>query len=189
MAVMGFQNQRRVPFTVPMTSDESMEAMFAGDSSFGSAKATGLLGLEPGQLVIQFRPRPLRSKGPSWWSDFGRRLSGEAPLPQENAVPDSVSEIEIPLPDLASAHIKGWWNRVITLRTNNLVHWETIPGSSGDTIKLHVSRRDREAAEALVSALQMDLSDLGMRHLDRQIEALEREGTPKLRGGDGGKGD
>ena len=177
---MAYQNQRRVPFTVPYDATTAMNAMMSDDMMATATNlAVGLIGLEHDHVVLQVkfeRPggnKPGQPKGLRWWL-LGRHDSQE--LVRTGT---GIHTIQIPLPDLGAAHIKGWWNRVILLTTNDLTHFEELTWASADTLKLNVARKHRSAAEDLVHELQMRLSDLGMARLDERIVQLEQgDGEP-----------
>ena len=166
---MSLQNQQTVPFWIPAADGESLDDMLASDLS-GTPAATGLLGLEDGHLHIQWSKR-----APGASLSFWKTLSG-GETSSSSEPRRIVSEISIPLADLASAQVKGRWGRTIRLTTNALSHFADIPGVRGHELTLKVARRHREDAERLVHDLQMRLSDLGLARLDGEIARLEGRG-------------
>lgn len=186
LRTMSFQNQRRVPFTIPQAADVAGEGLVLDMS--GSMVVSGLLGLEGDTLVIQVRENPMPPSGSlglggleglfGMGGSEGRRPGSDTDKPR-------VVEAEIPLEELASAHIKGRWGRTILLSTNDLNHFTEVPGARGDRLTLKVARKHRLEADRLVHDLQMRLSDLGIAHLDRQIARLEGGDTDGARDGAG----
>jgi len=174
---MSFQNQRRVPFTIPSASHESLEGLM-GDPS-GYPAVSGLVGLEGDHLVIQVRQNP----APQWesWGMGGLEglfgMGGGSQSSAHGSETPDVSEAVIPLEGLAAATVKGRWGRTIELSTNDLNHFASVPGARGERLYLKVARKDRWEADRLVHDLQMRLSDLGIAHLDREIARLEGRGS------------
>lgn len=162
------QNQRRVAFklTVPDAEELSMTSMV-------EKEVRGLMELTDDGLVLQFQEARTET------SLSGLSVTAEA---------SDVTELRVALDRLASAHIRGWWGRTVTLVSNDLTLFAGLPGAPGDRIVLKFRRRDRVAAQDLVTRLQFALSDLGMEHLDDHIRRLEGQdgeatGLPPGEGG------
>jgi len=165
---MSFQNQRRVPFTIPGPSGDSLDDLLAGELS-GVPGVTGLLGLGPDCVELQWSRR--RSRGSSTFQELLFGGGSRAAEPADGG--PAVCRVDIPLEDLASATVKGRWGATITLTLNDLKYFVEIPGARGYSLRLKIARKHREHAEQLVRDLQMRLSELGLAHLDGEIARLE----------------
>jgi hypothetical protein len=152
------QNRQRVPFTIPTASGDevTMTAMV-------EKHARGLIGLEGDTLVLQFQTTTKET------SFMTMGVKTEA---------SDVVEMKIPLQHIASVSGRGWWGRSVTIAANDLSVFGHVPGARGDHVTLRFKRRDRAAADDLVTSLSFALSDLGHARLDARIRELEGDSDP-----------
>jgi hypothetical protein len=163
------QNTRRIPISIAVPQSEELTA-----TSMVEERVQGLLGLEDGEVVLQFQLTTTET-----------RLDGLS----VNVDSGDVEERRFPLADMASASSSGWWTRKIHLVANDMTLFEGIPGARGERLILKVARRNRALADDLVTALSFALSDLGHAHLDERIRRLESPADGALGPGEGEPGD
>ena len=151
-----FQNQCRIPFTMTVEDDETEYAV--SGMSMTEKQVQGLVGVEEDEIALQYRVTTTETS-----------ISDLETLVDRSGV----TELRLPLSQIASAEIRGWWSRRIILQANDLELFEQVPGSRGVTLVLSVARKNRALADDLVASLQMQLSDIGMARLDERIRRLE----------------
>jgi hypothetical protein len=104
----------------------------------GLANAKGIVRVESAELILEFEVKD---------GFVGMIKSG-------------VREVRIPFDDLADLELhKGWFSTKLSIRTRRMTASSRIPGSDGTMAQLHLSRRDRQTAEVLVSTLLLNLSE------------------------------
>jgi hypothetical protein len=152
------QNRQRIPFTIPRASGDELTM-----TTMVERQSQGLVGLEGDTLVLQFQTTTKET------SMTSLAVKTEA---------SDVTELRIPLDQLATVSSRGWWGRRVTLAANDLSVFSDVPGARGEQVTLRFKWRDRAAADDLVTALSFELSDLGHARLDRRIRELEGEASP-----------
>jgi hypothetical protein len=77
-----------------------------------------------------------------------------------------IHTIEIPMEELYSVKLKlGWFLTRLFIRTRSMHTLSSIPGSEAAQVELRVARKDRRAAQALVSILTLSLSEKQLANL------------------------
>ena len=114
----------------------------------GLAETEGMARLEGDQLVLEFRTR-------------------DAIL---GVVSSELKEIEIALDGLASAEYKQrWWGTKLLLRGRQLKFLDPVPGSKAGEVALSIARKDREQAEQFALAVQIRITEQGIRRMDGRL--------------------
>ncbi|MBN2092023.1 hypothetical protein JW964_20565 [candidate division KSB1 bacterium] len=85
-----------------------------------------------------------------------------------------LKEIKIPIQELNSAiYQKKLFGTKIILRANKLSTLSRVPGHQKGQVVLEISRKDRDQAEQLVSSLDMKITEMNLRRLDKELDDLE----------------
>ena len=131
-------------------------------SAWVNARVSGIVGLEPGALVVQ--ARELRQRFPL----SPLAALGGTPAPDD----DATTTATLPLEDVAAVEFLGRWLRaprlLITVKRMELL--DRFPWADGARLKLAVRRRDRATAAELALTAATAL-------IDRDLARLESTGS------------
>lgn len=79
----------------------------------------------------------------------------------------AIETVEVPLEMVLSLELKkGWFFTKLTLAARQIKAIEDLPGRDGRDWTVKIRKKDRDAAADLVSAANMQLSELRLRMLD-----------------------
>ncbi len=98
----------------------------------GFGSVSGLLSLDPGELVLEFQMKD---------SVLG-------------VIKTAPTEVRVPLEQLVRATLKeGWFSTTLELQARSLRAWGKFPENDMGRIRLSLEKSDREAARELVALL------------------------------------
>ncbi len=118
------------------------------DAYEGLAETEGIARLEGTTLILEFRTRDV--------------VIG--------VLKSEMRELSIPIEDLASAtYEKGLFGAKVRLRSRRLQAFDDIPGAKGGEVRLAVARALREEAEQFALAVQLRITQQGIRRLDERL--------------------
>lgn len=113
--------------------------------NYGFHEAKGLLKIQKEGLQMEFEVQD---------AFFGLMNSG-------------IRTIRVPFGQLQSIRFKkGWFRGSIILEAKTMRVFEALPGSEQGTSTLRVKRKDREAAQNLISKARLRLSEQRLEELD-----------------------
>lgn len=118
----------------------------------GFAEVEGLARLEDDGLVLEFQTK-----------------DGIVGL-----IKSKVNEVRIPLEEIAGVEFqKKMFKASVLLRVRSMSLMSAIPGSRQGEVKLRIPRKHRDAAEELVSELELQRSQQTLRRMDDEMQRLE----------------
>lgn len=96
----------------------------------------------------------------------GLRLEFEVKDGFVGMLKSGVCHLDISMGELYSVNLKqGWFITKLFVRTRSMSTLQSIPGAEGAQVELRIARKDRRAAQNLVSMLTLSLSELQLRTL------------------------
>lgn len=133
-----------------MLSQPSRLAFFIDDLYAGLAKASGLLRLEGEAIILEFQVEE---------NLIGGLVKGQPKVFRMNL--RAIESVEL--------EKKWWWrNPRLILRVKRLRDLEGIPGSKEGEVDIKIRRQDREDAKAMVSRINLLLSEIRLADMDDQ---------------------
>ena len=122
------------------------------DAYEGLADVEGLVQFEADVLTLEFEAKD---------AFFGVVKSG-------------VKEVRLALTDLVSVDFsKNMFRATLKLRVRSMKLFEEIPGAKRGEVRLRFSRKHRDEAHSLASALQLRLSERKLELMDDEMRRLE----------------
>jgi hypothetical protein len=107
----------------------------------------------------------------------GLRLEFEVKDGFVGMLKSGVQNVDIRMNELYSVNLKqGWFTTKLFVRTRSMSTLQSIPGADGAQVELRIARKDRRAAQNLVSMLTLSLSELQLRALTASPD--DRRSTP-----------
>jgi hypothetical protein len=89
-------------------------------------------------------------------------------------VKSGIRQVRIPGSELSTVVLKaGWFRTRLFIRTKGMAALAGVPGNEAGQVVLTIARKDRKAAQALVSALLLYLSQLQLASLGRAIRQIQ----------------
>ena len=127
---------------------------------FTERRVDGMLKLVGDGLVLEFRvTESVTTMGAGYASD-------------ESA--SEVSELAVPLDRVVALHLKTrWWGPRLTIVTDSLRFFESVPGSKQGRLDLRIARRDLPMAELLEAEVRVRLADLSLKRVEEDALADE----------------
>jgi hypothetical protein len=96
----------------------------------------------------------------------GLRLEFEVKDGFVGVLKSGVCNVDISMRELYAVNLKqGWFLTKLFIRTRSMSTLQNIPGANGAELELRIARKDRRAAQNLVSMLTLSLSELQLRTL------------------------
>lgn len=85
-----------------------------------------------------------------------------------------LKEIRIPIQELNSViYEKKLFGTKIILKANKLSTLSKVPGHEKGQVVLEISRKDRDVAEKLTSSMDMKITEMNLKRLDKELDDLD----------------